>query len=67
MPRPDLAEIVVTLNGKPSLSWTGLQSALSPNEYWHVKDTTSPYLGASQSEVLFKSVRLRKLRGSRLR
>jgi len=67
MPRPDLAEIVVTLNGKPSLSWKGLQTALSPNEYWHVKDTTSPYLGASQSEVLFKSVRLRKLRGTRLR
>jgi hypothetical protein len=67
LPQRDLAEIVVTLNGKPSLSWKGPQKALSPNEYWPVKDTTSLYLGASESEVLFKSVRLSELRGSRPR
>ncbi|MCX5670810.1 MAG: hypothetical protein NTU94_05755, partial [Planctomycetota bacterium] len=67
MPRRDLAEVDVTLNGKPSLSWKGLQTALSPNEHWPVKDTKSLYLGASESEVLFKSVRLSKLRSSRLR
>ncbi|HUU11043.1 MAG TPA: hypothetical protein VM431_10975 [Phycisphaerae bacterium] len=27
------AEIIVTLNGKPSLSWKGLQTALTPNEH----------------------------------
>lgn len=67
MPGRDLAEILVTLNGKPSLSWKGLQTALSPNEHWSVKDTKSLYLGASESSVLFKSVRLRQLRSSRLR
>jgi len=63
-PLRDQAEIIVTLNGKPSLSWKGPQAALTPNEHWHVLDAKSLYLGGSDSDVLFKSVRLRKLRGT---
>ena len=59
--KPDKVTINVTENGKQLSKWEGKEEDLSCHEGWHPDKQSGITLGAHQSEVLFKYVRVRKI------
>jgi len=57
------AQISVTLNGKPYVTWEGSTTSLSPAEDFGNRFPKCPGLGLNQDPVTFKSARLRMLSG----
>ncbi|MBM4017880.1 MAG: hypothetical protein FJ288_06045 [Planctomycetes bacterium] len=57
----DNAQVEVTRDGAPFISWSGPQSALTPG--WTFADSRQPGLGAWGCKVIFHSLRLRMLSG----
>jgi len=59
------AEIVVTMDGKPHIKWSGSQQALSPPSWFALRKTS--YLGFTLSaKAVIQSARLRMLSGKAL-
>ena len=55
------ASIDVTLNGKPYIKWEGLESALSPNRAWSLRDPKAFGLGAYNAIIVFHSCQFKLL------
>lgn len=60
---PDGAKvkIAVTINGKSTFAWEGLQAALNVHNVWDRHRSLNVVLGAHKSDVTFKSVRVKLL------
>jgi len=56
-------QVAVSLNGKPYIAWRGPESALSLAKDWILPQRGSLGLGAYESTVVFRSVRLKMLSG----
>jgi hypothetical protein len=57
------AAVTVTENGKPFVSWRGDIARLGTHEAWKLTKPNNVALGAHQSEVVFRSLRLKMLDG----
>jgi len=57
----DRASIDVTLDSKPYIKWAGLQSDLSPDRAWRLRDPGALGLGAYNAVIVFHSCQLKTL------
>lgn len=57
------AAIRVHLNNRPIIIWKGPENALSAHPSWALKDNKSPGVGAQNSMVDFKSLKIRSVSG----
>jgi hypothetical protein len=57
------AAVTITENGKPFTSWRGDISKLGSHDAWKLNKPNNLALGAHQSEVVFRSLRLKMLDG----
>jgi len=67
VPSGDQAEVIVDLDGKPHFRWQGPQSALGVDTQYKMAkmaDPTCPAVGANDTSVLFKAVKLRMISGT---
>ncbi|MDP6545509.1 MAG: PDZ domain-containing protein [Phycisphaerae bacterium] len=61
LPGKDRASIDVTLDSKPYIKWAGLQSDLSPDRAWRLRDPGVLGLGAYNAVIVFHSCQLKML------
>ncbi len=57
------AKITTQLDGEPHVGWSGPVSALKPKRLWKLPNEDRIGLGADQSDVTFRSIAVRMLRG----
>ena len=62
LPGKGRANIDVTLDGKPYIKWEGLQSDLSPDRAWRLRDPKALGLGAYNAVIVFHSCQFKDTR-----